>query len=238
MASIDASLKDDIKRLFRKLNRQGLTIIHVTHDYREAVSLATRVGVIHNGRIIQEGTPDEVFRKPVNKFVARYSGIRNFFRVEFKMENNSWKAVSGNKMVFNLAESTGTGEGLLLLRGDDIKIYGQHPSAHSENCFRGVVKDIFPSEFGMEITVDAGEHFLCRYLFRYLQAAAFNRIIRGVDHISSGSSHRITRNYLIQKEKEKGRRGEEEIKCQPQSGDISVEKRFKTIQRRCRIMIR
>ena len=63
MASIDASLKDDIKRLLRRLNSQGLTIIHVTHDYREAVSLATKVGVIHNGRIIQEGNPDEVFRR-------------------------------------------------------------------------------------------------------------------------------------------------------------------------------
>ena len=99
MASIDASLKDDIKRLLRRFNRQGLTIIHVTHDYREAVSLASRVGVIHNGRIIQEGTPDEVFRKPVNKFVARYSGIRNFYRVEFKNHNGAWKAVCNDKMV-------------------------------------------------------------------------------------------------------------------------------------------
>ena len=106
MASIDASLKDDIKRLLRRLNRQGLTIIHVTHDYREAVSLATRVGVIHNGRIIQEGKPDDVFRKPVNKFVARYSGIRNFFRVEFRKENGEWKAVCNNKLVFNLSENS------------------------------------------------------------------------------------------------------------------------------------
>ena len=103
MASIDASLKDDIKRLLRRLNSQGLTIIHVTHDYREAVSLASRVGVIHNGRIIQEGIPDEVFRKPINKFVARYSGIRNFFRVEFRKENGEWKAVSKNNLVVDLS---------------------------------------------------------------------------------------------------------------------------------------
>src|ERR1035437_4936182 len=64
MASIDASLKDDIKRLLRRLNKHGLTIIHVTHDYREALSLATRVGVIHNGSIIQEGNPEDVFRRP------------------------------------------------------------------------------------------------------------------------------------------------------------------------------
>ena len=159
MASIDASLKDGIKRLLRRLNRQGLTIIHVTHDYREAVSLASRVGVIHNGRIIQEGHPDVVFRKPVNKFVARYSGIRNFFRVEFVNENGEWKAVCNNRMVFNLSENSYPSEGLLILRSDDIKLSYQMPSLSSCNCFKGIVREILPSEYGMEITVDAGEIF-------------------------------------------------------------------------------
>lgn len=159
MASIDASLKDDIKRLFRRLNYQGLTIIHVTHDYREAVNLASRVGVIHNGRIIQEGQPDEVFRTPVNKFVARYSGIRNFFRVEFRNEDGSWKALSRNHLVISLGGDAYPSEGMLILRSDDIKISGKEPGISAENCFRGVIKEILPSEFGMEIEVDAGEIF-------------------------------------------------------------------------------
>ncbi|MBK7709597.1 MAG: ABC transporter ATP-binding protein [Bacteroidales bacterium] len=159
MASIDASLKDDIKRLLRQLNSKGLTIIHVTHDYREAVSLANMVGVIHNGRIIQEGIPDQVFRKPVNKFVARYSGIRNFFRVEFREENGVWSAVSKNKVVIGLSGSSYPDEGLLIIRSDDIKISPMRPDSGSENCFRGTVIDILPSEFGMEITIDAGETY-------------------------------------------------------------------------------
>jgi ABC-type Fe3+/spermidine/putrescine transport system ATPase subunit len=159
MASIDASLKDDIKRLLRRLNRQGLTIIHVTHDYREAISLASKVGVIHNGRLIQEGTPDEVFRKPVNKFVARYSGIRNFFRVEFKKENGDWRAISNNKLVFSISENVYPGEGLLLLRSDDIEISNTRPSLPDGNCFKGKVIEILPTEYGMEIMVDAGETF-------------------------------------------------------------------------------
>jgi len=159
MASIDASLKDDIKRLLRRLNRQGLTIIHVTHDYREALSLASRVGVIHNGRIIQEGLPEIVFRKPVNKFVARYSGIRNFFRVEFTKENGEWKAVCNDKLIFSLSESVYPSEGLLIIRSDDIKISLEKPAMIPSNCFKGIVNEILPSEYGMEITVDAGEIF-------------------------------------------------------------------------------
>jgi|WetSurMetagenome_2_1015567.scaffolds.fasta_scaffold01307_5 molybdate/tungstate transport system ATP-binding protein len=159
MASIDASLKDEIKRLLRRLNRQGLTIIHVTHDYREAVSLATRVGVIHSGKIIQEGDPETVFRKPVNKFVARYSGFRNFFRVKFINENSAWKALCNEKLIFNMSEKSYPHEGLLILRSDDIRISPENTSCPTDNCFKGIVREILPSEYGVEITVDAGETF-------------------------------------------------------------------------------
>src|SRR5512140_1243413 len=127
MASIDASLKDDIKRTLRQLNRKGLTIVHVTHDYREAISLASRVGVIHNGHIIQEGTPEEVFSKPVNKFVARYAGIRNFFRVKFFSQDERWKAKSDNNLIFNLSGDGFPEAGLMILRSDAIKVYDHKP---------------------------------------------------------------------------------------------------------------
>lgn len=159
MASIDASLKDDIKRTFRQLNKKGLTIVHVTHDYREAVSLATRVGVIHNGRIIQEGIPDEVFRKPVNKFVARYAGIRNFFRVRFYNEAGKWEARCDGNLIFKLADNVYPKDGLVIIRNDALKIHSSEPTIPYDNCFRGVIRDIIPSEYGMEITVDTGEMF-------------------------------------------------------------------------------
>ena len=159
MASIDASLKDDVKRTLRHLNRKGLTIVHVTHDYREAVSLATRVGVIHNGHIIQEGTPEHVFSRPVNKFVARYAGIRNFFRVKFFFEEGRWKAKCDGTLVFNLSGNDFPDEGLMILRSDAIKIHNYEPSHEQENCFKGIVREINSSEYGIEIMVDAGEVF-------------------------------------------------------------------------------
>jgi len=159
LASIDASLKDDIRRIFRQLNRKGLTIVHVTHDYREAVSLAKSVGVIHNGHIIQVGPPAEVFRKPVNKFVARYSGIRNFFRVKFFRDNGAWKAQSDGSLTFVMKDDSYPREGLMIIRGDAIRIHSSEPLNPPVNCFKGRVTEIFPSEYGMEITVDAGERF-------------------------------------------------------------------------------
>jgi len=159
LASLDASLKDDVKRTFRHLNRKGLTIVHVTHDYREAVSLATRVGVIHNGHIIQEGTVDKVFTKPANKFVARYAGIRNFFRVKFFNENGNWKAHCNGNLVFSLSKNDYPDEGIMILRSDAIKIHNSEPGKLNDNLFKGIVKEILPSESGMEIIIDAGELF-------------------------------------------------------------------------------
>jgi len=159
LASIDASLRDDIKRTLRRLNRNGLTIIHVTHDYREAVSLAARIGVIHNGHIIQEGPPNEVFSKPVNKFVARYAGIRNFFRVRFRRDGDCWKALCEGGPVFRISGNNFPEKGLMILKSDDIKISNNEPSAGSDNRFNGVVREISPSENGMEVTIDAGEIF-------------------------------------------------------------------------------
>lgn len=158
LASIDANLKDDIKRFLRKLNNEGQTIIHVTHDYSEAVSLATRVGVIHNGTIIQEGTPDEVFGKPVNRFVARYAGIRNFFNVRFTPGPGSGKAISDGKMEFNIIPGNHQGEGLIIIRGSEISLSDSDPQS-GINCFGGKVIEIIPSEHGMEVTINAGEIF-------------------------------------------------------------------------------
>lgn len=159
MASIDASLKDDIKKIFRQLNKKGLTIVHVTHDYREAVSLASRVGVIHNGHIIQEGTPSTVFTRPVNRFVARYAGIRNFFRVKFSFGEGRWHARSERELVFTMNEDHYPGEGLIIIRSDAITISCHKPLDIPVNCFSGIVKDIFPIDGGMELMIDAGEVF-------------------------------------------------------------------------------
>ncbi|MBN2666393.1 MAG: ABC transporter ATP-binding protein, partial [Bacteroidales bacterium] len=113
MSSVDASLKDEIKKVFRRINRNGLTIIHVTHDYREAVSLAGRVGVIHGGRIVQDGNPESVFGRPASRFVARYAGIKNFFNVRLRKEGDECKATADGNMTFSIAGTSSAGKGLM-----------------------------------------------------------------------------------------------------------------------------
>src|SRR5664279_2713315 len=128
LSSLDTSLKDDLKRLLRNLNKAGQTIIHVTHDYCDAVSLAKRVGVIHNGKIIQEGSVNEVFNNPANRFVARYAGIRNFFRVNISREDGLFVGVTEHKVIFKLNGVTPARNRLILIRNESIVITNEKPS--------------------------------------------------------------------------------------------------------------
>jgi molybdate/tungstate transport system ATP-binding protein len=158
-SSLDTSLKDDLKRVLRNLNRSGQTIIHVTHDYGDAVSLAKKVGVIHNGTIIQEGSVDEVFKNPSNRFVARYAGIRNFFKVDMSIVNGVLTGVTKNNVMFKLEGQVNGNEGLLIIKNDMISLSRDLPDSTKNNIIQGKISEIIPSGTGMEITVDAGDLF-------------------------------------------------------------------------------
>ena len=159
LSSLDTSLKDDLKRLLRNLNRTGQTIIHVTHDYSDAISLAKRVGVIHNGRIIQEGSVDEVFKNPSNRFVARYAGIKNFFRINIMRENGILTGITEHNVRFKLNGVEAENDGLLLIKSDTIILSNEIPSDNEQNTIKGKITEIVPSEFGIEVTIDAGDLF-------------------------------------------------------------------------------
>ena len=159
LSSLDTSLKDDLKRLLRNLNKAGQTIIHVTHDYGDAISLAKRVGVIHNGKIIQEGSVSDVFKYPSNRFVARYAGIRNFFRVEISAGDGSLTGVTEHGVKFKLNSITAGRDCLLLLKSDSVMLTNEISEDKDINAIRGKVAEIIPSEFGLEVTIDAGDLF-------------------------------------------------------------------------------
>ena len=158
-SSLDTSLKDDLKRLLRNLNKSGQTIVHVTHDYSDAISLAKRVGVIHNGTIIQEGSVDEVFKNPSNRFVARYAGIRNFFKVKLLRANGVTTGVTSHNLRFELDDNIHGNDALLIIKNDSINLSRKIPESDCNITIEGKVSEIIPFGYGMEITIDAGDLF-------------------------------------------------------------------------------
>jgi ABC-type Fe3+/spermidine/putrescine transport system ATPase subunit len=86
LSNLDAKLRiemrDEIKRLHAET---GITSLYVTHDQEEALSLASRIGVMHAGVIEQVGTPYEVYNHPATTFVANFIGEMNFFGADSRL---------------------------------------------------------------------------------------------------------------------------------------------------------
>ncbi len=79
LSNLDARLRVQMRTELVRLQRHlGITTIYVTHDQDEALMLSTRIAVMHRGRLVQLGTPEEVYERPADTFVADFLGAANF----------------------------------------------------------------------------------------------------------------------------------------------------------------
>jgi spermidine/putrescine transport system ATP-binding protein len=80
LAALDRKLRREMQIELQNLQRDvGITFLLVTHDQEEALSMSDRVCVMREGRIVQSGSPRELYDKPVNRYVADFVGKSNFF---------------------------------------------------------------------------------------------------------------------------------------------------------------
>jgi len=78
MSNLDAKLREQMRLELRVLQRQlGITTIYVTHDQVEALAMSNTVAVMHEGRIVQLGSPREIYERPANRFVTDFIGSTN-----------------------------------------------------------------------------------------------------------------------------------------------------------------
>lgn len=82
LSALDAGLRSQLQvELLRIQKRLGMTFVFVTHDQEEAMVMSDRIAVLNEGAIAQIGTPQEVYERPANLFVARFMGHDNLFPV-------------------------------------------------------------------------------------------------------------------------------------------------------------
>ena len=89
LSNLDAQLRVEMRREIRRIVKEnGLTGIYVTHDQEEALAMADRMAVLSEGKIAQVGTPEEIYRTPVNAYVAGFIGETNLIEgVVMKMHD-------------------------------------------------------------------------------------------------------------------------------------------------------
>ena len=125
LSNLDAQLRQDLRREIRALQqRLRITMIYVTHDQTEAMSMADRVVLMRGGRIEQNGTPAELYQRPQSLFVARFIGVSpmNVLALE---EGPRGAVIAGSDEPLFLPTH---GRGRVLgLRPEDISLDGEQP---------------------------------------------------------------------------------------------------------------
>ncbi|MEM1550336.1 MAG: ABC transporter ATP-binding protein [Candidatus Bathyarchaeia archaeon] len=97
LGSLDAKVRRVLRHELRRLVKDlGLTAIHVTHDQEEAMSIADRIVVMRSGRIIEVGTPLDLYLRPKNLFTAYFVGEANFLEGEIIGKENDYIKVNIN----------------------------------------------------------------------------------------------------------------------------------------------
>jgi ABC-type Fe3+/spermidine/putrescine transport system ATPase subunit len=83
LGALDRALRFELAEEIRRIHREtGATIIYVTHDQEEALTLSDRIAVMRRGRIVQIGQPEELYERPVESFIAQFLGECNLLPVE------------------------------------------------------------------------------------------------------------------------------------------------------------
>ena len=156
LASLDCQSKTRIRSLLRDLNAAGQTIVHVTHDFEEAMALASKVAILEGNRITQEGTPDEVFHTPRSEFVANFVGIRNFFKGALQPIADEVAEFSVAGLTFLVATDTTAPHGSLVLKSEDVTVSASRPEGSARNAFEGTIVEMETVRLGIELTIDVG----------------------------------------------------------------------------------
>lgn len=81
ISNLDANLREEMRELIRKIHEEEeMTTVFVTHDREEALLVADRIAVMKNGNLEQIGSPEELYRRPVNTYVANFFGQANYIK--------------------------------------------------------------------------------------------------------------------------------------------------------------
>jgi putrescine transport system ATP-binding protein len=137
LSALDRNLRretrDELVRLQRRL---GIAFILVTHDQEEALTMATRIGVMRDGRLAQVGTPADVYERPNSRFVAEFLGAANILPAVVRTDGMRLELPGLGTTVCTATRAT-AGPALLAIRPERVRL----GAAGGTNALRGVVVD-------------------------------------------------------------------------------------------------
>ena len=140
LAALDKKLRGQMQIELKRLQHVvGITFVVVTHDQEEALVMADRIALMREGRIVQEGTPKELYEQPASYFVADFIGDMNFFAGTCCAEG--LRLATGTTLRGPVASGDDS-QAWLAVRPDKLALSARRPASTEDNALEGEVVDI------------------------------------------------------------------------------------------------
>jgi multiple sugar transport system ATP-binding protein len=180
LSNLDAGLRVSMRTLIKKLHRSmGTTFVYVTHDQAEALTLADRITVMRNGVVQQVDTPDRIYNRPRNRFVAGFLGSPQMNFVEGEIVDDAAGPAfvrGGFRVALDPAKAQAGRKVVLGLRAEDVEI----GTARSPGV-TGLVVLISPLGSEQHVNIQAGDVELVVRFPKEARVAVGDRIDIGFD---------------------------------------------------------
>ncbi|MCH5287486.1 MAG: ABC transporter ATP-binding protein [Christensenellaceae bacterium] len=135
LSNLDAKLRESMRFEIKEIAKElGITVVYVTHDQTEAMAMSDRIFLINNGVVQQSGTPDEIYNRPANQFVADFLGKVEFFKgvaADGQITIGDWKQA----IAYPAMERQGKVE--VAIRPENIRM------SKTEGTLRGVIETMY-----------------------------------------------------------------------------------------------
>ena len=147
LSNLDAKLRVEMRKEIKSLQKKlAITTIYVTHDQKEALAVSDRLAVMGIGKIVQVGTPSEIYSNPKNRFVASFIGLINLFHGKATVTKEREVLIKTNmglEIVASTLDEVKTGmEVLVAVRPENIEVHRYGFTHPQKNVINGVIEAI------------------------------------------------------------------------------------------------
>ena len=152
LSNLDAKLRVEMRTSIKKLQKSlGITTVYVTHDQEEALAISDRIAIMNQGKVMQTGKPETIYRKPINRFVADFIGTSCFLKGVCKGEDI---IVNGKVVMQKRLRDNYQGEILVSARPENIILKEELPD---HLCGTVSIATFLGDYVNYEVLMDDGE---------------------------------------------------------------------------------
>jgi spermidine/putrescine transport system ATP-binding protein len=146
LGALDLKLRKEMQLELKELqHRVGITFIYVTHDQEEALTMSDQIAVMHQGHVLQIGSPTEIYERPRSRFVADFIGETNFLHGEVVAQENGEVTVRVEpdiQLRVPLGEQPPPSSAVTVaIRPEKLRLVAE-PHSRVENCLPGVIQEV------------------------------------------------------------------------------------------------